>query len=137
MPTSMQVLSDIARRHGADVDESRPAVSGAGESLSVETREQMLETALASEDVEVSLRTAPYASGSHIPANISTREYRPGARTIRPIKLIDGFESRSVVYRYEVDGVHAWLKLLKALFVGKPLDFGVEQDPIASKRKAG
>ncbi len=134
----MQVLSDIARRHGADLDESRPAASGAGESLTVETREQMLETALASEDAEeMAPRTAPYASGSHTPAGISAREYRPGSRTIRPIKLIDGFEFRSVVYRYEVDGVHAWLKLLKALFVGKPLDFGVEQDPIASERKAG
>jgi hypothetical protein len=134
----MQELSDIARRHGAELDESRPAVSDAGESLSVETREQMLETALASEDSEdVAPRTAPYGSGSHIPANISTREYRPGSRTIRAIKLVDGLEFRSVVYRYEVDGFHAWLKLLKALFVGKPLDFRVEQDPIASERKAG
>lgn len=97
----------------------------------------MLETALASVDGEAAPRTAPYASGSHIPANISTREYRPNSGTIRPIKLIDCFEYRSVVYRYEVDGVHAWLKLLKALFVRKPLDFGVEQDPIAPERKAG
>jgi hypothetical protein len=142
MPTSMQVLADIALRHG-DVDDSRSATSGIGEHLPVAVREQMLEEALASEDAGDDVpRTTPYASGSRIPTNIAAREYRLTATPeelvqICAIKLIDTVETRSVVYRYQVDGFHAWLQLLKALIVRKPLDFSVEHEPEVLVRKVG
>jgi hypothetical protein len=143
MPTSMHVLADLALRHGADVEDSRSATSGIGESLPVAVREQMLEEALASEDADDDVpRTMPYASGSRIPSNIAEREYRltsapEDAVQIRAIKLIDAVETSSVVYRYQVDGFHAWVRLLKALIVRKPLDFGVEQEHEVAPRTAG
>lgn len=143
----MHVLADIALRHGADVDDSRSATFGIGESLAVPlpvpVREQMLEEALTSEDAYDDVpRTTPYARGSRIPTNIAEREYLLTSATeeavqICAIKLIDAIETPSMVYRYQVNGFHAWVKLLKALIVRKPLDFGVEQQPEVPVRKAG
>lgn len=72
MPTSMKALAEIALRNGADPDDSR------GELLPLEMREQMLEEALAADDIDESPRTVPYATGSCIPENVHEREYRLG-----------------------------------------------------------